>query len=238
MAEMKSVGAIAAKLKVVGLTVLALSSGVFSSHTAYAATVDLIDTGDGFVNNGSSGSDGSRVNNNYLVGNCGANDCSAGEFRDFFTFNVTPGNYTSATLLIDVAAAVLAQSPTLTYQVTSTSSLAFANLGTGTVYGTKSYTSADENQTESIVLDAAALAAIDLGGVFTVSGRVISFTNFGTNTPDQLVFGGSGGSGPPVTLELTTAVPEPPTWAMLILGFAGVGLVAYRRRNQAATLAA
>jgi hypothetical protein len=32
--------------------------------------------------------------------------------------------------------------------------------------------------------------------------------------------------------ELTAAVPEPSTWAMLILGFAGVGFMAYRRRNQ------
>jgi hypothetical protein len=32
--------------------------------------------------------------------------------------------------------------------------------------------------------------------------------------------------------SLTAAVPEPSTWAMMILGFAGVGLLAYRRRNQ------
>ena len=30
------------------------------------------------------------------------------------------------------------------------------------------------------------------------------------------------------------AVPEPPTWAMMILGFAGVGFMAYRRRNNQA----
>jgi PEP-CTERM motif len=30
------------------------------------------------------------------------------------------------------------------------------------------------------------------------------------------------------------AVPEPSTWAMLLLGFAGVGFMAYRRRNQTA----
>jgi hypothetical protein len=30
-------------------------------------------------------------------------------------------------------------------------------------------------------------------------------------------------------------VPEPSTWAMMILGFARVGFMAYRRRNQAAT---
>ena len=33
-----------------------------------------------------------------------------------------------------------------------------------------------------------------------------------------------------------SAVPEPSTWAMMILGFAGVGFLAYRRRNQAAAL--
>lgn len=36
----------------------------------------------------------------------------------------------------------------------------------------------------------------------------------------------------------TTAVPEPSTWAMMILGFAGVGFMAYRRRNQTAAIAA
>lgn len=41
--------------------------------------------------------------------------------------------------------------------------------------------------------------------------------------------------------DVTTAVaavPEPSSWAMLILGFAGVGFVAYRRRNQGALRAA
>jgi hypothetical protein len=33
-----------------------------------------------------------------------------------------------------------------------------------------------------------------------------------------------------------SAVPEPSTWAMLILGFASVGFLAYRRRNQAAVV--
>jgi len=31
---------------------------------------------------------------------------------------------------------------------------------------------------------------------------------------------------------ITTGVPEPSTWAMMILGFAGVGFMAYRRRTQ------
>ncbi|MBC9878326.1 PEP-CTERM sorting domain-containing protein [Bradyrhizobium sp. INPA01-394B] len=44
----------------------------------------------------------------------------------------------------------------------------------------------------------------------------------GTNVTKD--YSGSG-SGPVVT-----AVPEPATWAMMILGFVGVGFVSYRRR--------
>ncbi|MBR0724248.1 PEP-CTERM sorting domain-containing protein [Bradyrhizobium manausense] len=37
-------------------------------------------------------------------------------------------------------------------------------------------------------------------------------------------------------VSAVTAVPEPTTWAMMILGFAGVGFLAYRRRSDGATL--
>jgi hypothetical protein len=32
--------------------------------------------------------------------------------------------------------------------------------------------------------------------------------------------------------NITTATPEPSTWAMMILGFAGVGFMACRRNNK------
>jgi hypothetical protein len=35
-------------------------------------------------------------------------------------------------------------------------------------------------------------------------------------------------------LVLASAVPEPSTWAMMILGFCGIGFMAYRRKNQMA----
>jgi hypothetical protein len=53
-----------------------------------------------------------------------------------------------------------------------------------------------------------------------------SWTNTGLNT------GGCVGCTP----TPTAAIPEPSTWAMMILGFAGVGFMAYRRRNQTVTL--
>lgn len=37
---------------------------------------------------------------------------------------------------------------------------------------------------------------------------------------------------------VTAAVPEPATWAMMILGFAGVGFMAYRRKSKPALMAA
>jgi hypothetical protein len=41
-----------------------------------------------------------------------------------------------------------------------------------------------------------------------------------------------------ISATLTTDVPEPSTWAMMILGFAGVALVAYRRKRNGSALAA
>ena len=36
---------------------------------------------------------------------------------------------------------------------------------------------------------------------------------------------------------LLTGVPEPSIWAMMILGFAGIGFMAYRRKNRPALMA-
>jgi len=35
-----------------------------------------------------------------------------------------------------------------------------------------------------------------------------------------------------------SGVPEPSTWAMMLLGFAGIGFMAYRRKSKPALLAA
>ena len=36
----------------------------------------------------------------------------------------------------------------------------------------------------------------------------------------------------------SSSVPEPSTWAMMVLGFAGVGFMAYRRKSKPALMAA
>jgi hypothetical protein len=41
-----------------------------------------------------------------------------------------------------------------------------------------------------------------------------------------------------VAFSLASPVPEPSTWAMMILGFAGIGFMAYRRKSQGGLLSA
>jgi hypothetical protein len=71
-------------------------------------------------------------------------------------------------------------------------------------------------------LDATQAAAMDAFGPGIVLALSATFTN------------AQGGNDIIQAVQLTptvTAVPEPSTWAMLILGFAGVGFMAYRRNR-------
>jgi choice-of-anchor C domain-containing protein len=69
---------------------------------------------------------------------------------------------------------------------------------------------------------------------FTATGSTETLTFLSTTTGD------SGNStyptafGPALDNVSVTAVPEPSTWAMMILGFLGVGLVAQRRKHKLA----
>jgi hypothetical protein len=41
-----------------------------------------------------------------------------------------------------------------------------------------------------------------------------------------------------VVTQLASAVLEPSTWAMMLLGFAGIGFMAYRRKSKPALMVA
>jgi hypothetical protein len=85
----------------------------------------------------------------------------------------------------------------------------------------------------------ASLGPFNLNGV-TVSNLQFSETGDGTyNTTTGEWDNPEGGTSHLyITASFTSAVPEPSTWAMMILGFAGVGFVAYRRKRGAALAAA
>jgi len=75
-------------------------------------------------------------------------------------------------------------------------------------------------------------------------GDLQAWTRDANLDPDWLRIGTDivGGNPAPTfnmafSLDGVNAVPEPSTWAMMILGFAGVGFMAYRRKSKSALMA-
>ncbi len=67
-----------------------------------------------------------------------------------------------------------------------------------------------------------------------------SFYFAANNTTSTLGFGSFADSpyGPAIDNVSVSAVPEPSTWALMLLGFAGLGFFAYRRTKKLATVSA
>jgi hypothetical protein len=91
-------------------------------------------------------------------------------------------------------------------------------------------------------LAANTLLTFGTGGVseFEVLGISPSLALNPNNSTDfvtQLTFTGSGEFTGTMT-PITTDVPEPSTWEMMLLGFAGLGFIAFRRKSKPALLAA
>ena len=52
-----------------------------------------------------------------------------------------------------------------------------------------------------------------------------------TKTLSEIFSGSEANGNQQLVLEVSPSVPEPSTWAMMILGFGGLGLMAYLRRR-------
>jgi hypothetical protein len=178
-------------------------------------------------------SDGEHLsaNQNYLVGDCEA-ACFTSQFsyNDYFVFDLSniSGPITSAVLsigngngyeagalstysLFDVVSAIssldVERSPG-----DPTGQALFNDLQSGVLYGSRSITSVTQNSQVDTTLNASALAALNTarGSLFAIGGTLRPGT------------------------EIPGSVPEPGTWAMMLLGFGGIGMALRRGRNQAA----
>ncbi len=90
------------------------------------------------------------------------------------------------------------------------------------------------NQTTIVTFGGQILGSFDLASGDPLTSRTINFTYSGPLA--NLVFTENRPSdqqGNILDDVVLSAVPEPSTWAMMILGFAGVGLLAYRRKSKA-----
>ncbi|MBN8992916.1 MAG: PEP-CTERM sorting domain-containing protein [Rhizobiales bacterium] len=83
------------------------------------------------------------------------------------------------------------------------------------------------------------ISFVDSGGLASFTGSNIWFFQ------DDLAVPGEASSGTVTHISISSdaitvspAVPEPSTWAMMILGFAGIGFMAYRRKSKQALMAA
>jgi hypothetical protein len=128
---------------------------------------------------------------------------------------------------------------TVTFDLSSTpaaadvSSTGFAVKDVTVILNGKTFSNADTvlfktatGNTE-FVGDTDSLFSNTLGNILN-TGAVFT----GTTSDPTFVTGSFGTPGDSLTItDLTAAVPEPSTWAMMILGFCGLGFMAYRRKQ-------
>jgi len=67
-----------------------------------------------------------------------------------------------------------------------------------------------------------------------IGSNSLTFTYTSLADANHAGFQGLGDEGWGLELVNVSAVPEAATWAMMVLGFAGIGLLAYRRKNATA----
>jgi hypothetical protein len=172
-----------------------------------AATIIASDTG--WI-----ATDGTHMaaNSNYIVGQATFNGDPLSTFRDYFTFSLpTTGTIIGAELrIINPTGGYISPDPTETYTLFDVSATPaaldaeraagnltgmaiHADLGSGTVYGTRVFSSADNNTTVAITLNAAALSAINaaIGSTISFGGAITSLAG----TSQQTVFAFSGAPG-------------------------------------------
>jgi PEP-CTERM motif len=152
-----------------------------------------------------------------------------------FTDWASNGQGLGSTLNLDLGAVYTLASANVTDRVTS------GGANGGFVGGTTDFTTkfsiqAFTNSSFSTALGSALLLFTVTTPINpTIPADFLTIANLNGLTAEYLQYTVLASNGPNPGLSdinFTTAVPEPSTWAMMLLGFAGVGLLAYRRKNK------
>lgn len=227
------------KVAALGCAVLLSAMG---AETATAATIQNFDSGwyqnSGFtagvanINVGSSNLSGA-IYHNYLAFNIAglANQNITSATLTFYGGNGVNTSSTSETLgLFDYTGSINA----LLSDQFSTN--VFNDLGNGASYGTAEVV-AGAIQQFTVTLSAAAVASLNAAAHnsgdtrFVIGGSLLSVSGPFANEQLFAIFGPQTALSPAAELNLVTApVPEPATWAMMILGFGAVGTAIRRKR--------
>ena len=186
---------------------------------------------------------GDTSNPNYIAGKY-----SSTEYRNYFNFDFSGviGSITDATITIDTPSgsfnsvdsnevfALSLVDTTIDFDAPSISSLDFFNdLGDGSFIGS-TIMSNSTGGSISIQLSQAFIDRANQNGFVTIGGANISIgSDPGTGTDSEYMFGSSGLTSNPVTLNITVdpdgdAVPEPSS--ALFLSFASISLIIRRKR--------
>jgi hypothetical protein len=166
------------------------------------------------------------ANNNYAVGRAFFGSDPLSEFRNYFTFNLPAGAGTilgAELRLFNPPSAFVSPDPTETYtlfDVFATPAALDANrtagdpagmaihgdLGSGTVYGSTELSTADNNTTVVIPLNAAAVAALNaaIGSTISLGGAITTLEG----TAQQSAFGFTSGTPGQVQLVLQTVLDD------------------------------
>jgi hypothetical protein len=226
---------------------------VIGGGAAYAATIQNFDSG-WYTNTG------------FTAGvaniNVGSSNLSGAVYHNWLAFNVTGlagQNITSATLTFyggnGVNTSATGETLGLFDYTGSINALIgnsqnnvgiYTDLGNGNSYGTTVVAASGPIEQFSVTLSQAAIADLNAAAHnqsdnrFVVGGSLLSISGPFANEQLFAIFGPQAALAPAAFLTLETsvaAVPEPSTWAMMTLGFAGVGFVAYRRKSKRALTA-
>lgn len=180
----------------------------------------------------SSQGDHSPSNTNYIAGFCP--DCGNKNFRNFFVFDTSSivGQVTSAILRLRAGNIPGNGTYTLFDVTTPVTALRaggsgltdiYADLGSGTRYGSTALTSVQTSGLVDITLNADAIAAINARpGLFALAGTY--------DTPDSFAFGGTDADERRQLRLETNAVPEPASMALVGLGLCAI-FGARKRKN-------